>query len=131
MTGGCVLKKRHCERFLIPGTTLYYRNKPGLFIGTKYSEDYFPVINLSRGGVKFLCNERLKPGQAVVIKMNIPGETQHPEIKSNIRWVSKNPEQSYRYQIGVAFNTYGNGKNENPEDTLVFFKTLERRTNKV
>ncbi len=125
------MKKRHCKRFMIPGCTLYYRNKPGLLIRTKYSEDYFPVINLSRGGVKFLCNERLKPGQDVVIKINIPGESQHPEINANIKWVSKNTEQSYRYQTGVAFNAYGNGKNENPEDTLVFLKTLEQRENNI
>ena len=116
---------------MIPGCTLYYRNKPGLLIRTKYSEDYFPVINLSRGGVKFLCNERLKPGQDVVIKINIPGESQHPEINANIKWVSKNTEQSYRYQTGVAFNAYGNGKNENPEDILVFLKTLEQRENNI
>ncbi len=127
MTGGCVLKKRYCERFSIPGSTLYYRNKPGLFIKHKYSDNYFPVINMSRGGAKFLCNERLRAGQGIVIKMNIPGVDKQPEIFAEVRWVSKNPEQSYPYQTGVAFDPYGNGKNKNSNEILTFFKLLEQK----
>ncbi len=121
------MKKRHCERFLIPGSTLYYKNKPGLFRKAKYSDNYFPVINMSRGGAKFLCNERLRTGQGILIKINIPGEDQQPEIYANVRWISRNPEQSYRYQTGVAFNAYGNRKNENSGEILTFFKILEQR----
>jgi len=121
------LKKRKCERFLIPGTTLYYGKKAGKFFSfrQKYSEDYYPVINISRGGAKFLCNERLRAGIELMVKLNIPGIQETPEIIASVRWISKNPEQSYKYQTGIAFNSYGTGKNENPLSLLAFMKDME------
>ncbi len=123
-----MLKKRHCKRFLIPGSTLYYRNKPGFFKKSKYSDDYYPIINMSIGGAKFLCDERLRTGQKIFVKINIPGEDKQPEIHAKVRWVSRNPEQSYRYQIGVSFNAYGKGRNKNSKDILIFLKNLEQST---
>ncbi len=82
---------------------------------------------MSRGGLKFLCDERLRAGQGIVIKLNIPGVDHHPEIFADVRWVSRNLEQSYRYQTGVAFNSYGEGRNENPMEILNFLKMLEKK----
>jgi len=121
------LKKRNCGRFSIPGTTLYYKNKTKLFIKHDYPEYYYPVINMSRGGAKFLCNERLKAGKSIIIKIDIPGIDQQPEILANVRWISKNPEQSYSYQTGIAFNSYGEGRNENPVAILALLKSLEQK----
>jgi len=125
MIGGNVLKKRNCDRFSIPGTTIYYKDKPGLFIKHNYSDHYYPVINMSKGGAQFLCNERLKAGKKIIVKIKVPGINQKPEILANIRWISKNPEQSYQYQTGIAFNSYGNKKNENPAEILTFLESLE------
>jgi Tfp pilus assembly protein PilZ len=119
------LKKRSCDRFSIPGTTLCYKHKSFFLKKHSYSEDHFPVINMSRGGAKFLCNERLQAGKSIVIKVDIPGRNQQIEILADVRWISKNPEQSYRYQTGIAFNAYGNKKNENPMEILALFESLE------
>jgi hypothetical protein len=119
------LKKRNCKRFNIPGTTLHYKEKPFFFLAGKYSEDYYPVLNLSKGGAKFLCNHRLAPGTGITIKLDIPGSDQAPEILANIKWISKNPEQSYRYQTGISFNSYGERKNENSMGILSFLEGLE------
>ncbi len=119
------MKKRTCDRFSIPGTTLYYKYKSSFFKKAEYSDDYFPVINMSRGGAKFLCNQRLTAGKSIVIKINIPGKEQELEILADIRWISRNPEQSYRYQTGVAFNSYGNKKNENSLEILALLESLE------
>jgi Tfp pilus assembly protein PilZ len=117
--------RRKCQRFNIPGTTLYYKKIP-LFWGKKqYSEDYFPVLDISRGGLKFLCNDRIGPGESIVIKLNIPGSEAGVEIRAIVRWISRNREQSYRYQTGVSFNSYGTGKKDNPVDILSFLKALE------
>jgi Tfp pilus assembly protein PilZ len=117
--------KRHCMRFNIPGTTLFYKKVP-LFWGKKrYSDDYFPVLDMSRGGLKFLCNDRMGPGESVVVKLNIPGTDEQLEIKAIVRWISRNREESYRYQTGVSFNSYGTGKKDNPVDILSLLKTLE------
>lgn len=121
------MKKRSCDRFSIPGTTLHYKHKSSFFKNHPYSNDYFPVINMSKGGAKFLCNERLQAGKSIVIKFNIPG-TDHPaEILAHVRWISKNPEQSYRYQTGIAFHSYGSGKNENSMEILALFESLSQK----
>jgi Tfp pilus assembly protein PilZ len=117
--------KRECKRFNIPGTTLFYKKVP-LFWGKEaYSNDYFPVLDISRGGLKFLCNDRIGPGESVIVKLNIPGTDEEPEIRAIVRWISRNREQSYRYQTGVSFNSYGTGKKENSIDILSLLKALE------
>ncbi|MBU1344827.1 MAG: PilZ domain-containing protein [Proteobacteria bacterium] len=125
------MKKRSCERFSIPGTTLFYKNKPRFFGKSRYSNDYFPVINMSRGGASFLCDQRLKAGTLLIVKVNIPGVEKEPEIIADVKWISKNPEQSYKYQTGIAFISYGDGKNENSREILSLLETLEEKSNTV
>ena len=121
------MKKRNCDRFSIPGTTIYYKNKPGLFIKPDFADQYYPVINISRGGAKFLCNERLTAGKSIVVKLDVPGMDRQPELLADVRWISRNPEQSYPYQTGIAFNAYGGKKNQNPMDILAFFEAIEQK----
>jgi hypothetical protein len=120
------MKKRHCRRFSIPGTTLFYKKKPPIWRKGEYTDDFFPVLDISRGGLKFLSNDRMSPGAELTIKLVFPhsGDEQ-PEIKAIVRWISRNREESYRYQTGVSFNAYGPGKKENPEEILSLLKSLE------
>lgn len=90
-----------------------------------YPDTYYPVLDFSRGGAKFLCNDRLKAGGTIIVKLNIPGIKKCPELLASVRWISKNPEQSYRYQTGIAFHSYGNKKNENPMALLSLIKKIE------
>ncbi|MCP4723068.1 MAG: PilZ domain-containing protein [Desulfobacteraceae bacterium] len=119
------MKKRSCKRFNIPGITLACKEKSFFFFPGKYAADRYPVINLSRGGAKFLCNQRLAPGKRITIKLEIPGMDQSHEILASIKWISKNLEKSYRYQTGISFNSYGVRKNENSMEILSFLKALE------
>ncbi len=119
------MKKRSCKRFSIPGTVLYYKNKPRFFGKGKYSDDYYPVINISRGGLSFLSNQRLKAGTSLILKIIIPEISKESEVIAVVKWISKNPEQSYRYQTGLAFNSYGNRKNQNPKEVLLLLENLE------
>jgi hypothetical protein len=117
--------KRECNRFKVLGATLYYKKMP-LFWGKEYyTESYYPVIDLSKGGLKFLCNNRLKPGESVMVKLSIPEIDEQPEIRGIVRWISRNREHSYRYQTGISFNSYGLRKKENPVHILSFLKSLE------
>ena len=122
------MNKRSCIRFSIRGTTLYYKKAPRFFLKPSFSHIYYPVIDFSRGGARFLCNERLKAGVAIIIKLNIPGTDFAPELSASVRWISRNPEQSYRYQTGIAFNSYGKKKNENSFEILSFLEKLETDT---
>jgi Tfp pilus assembly protein PilZ len=121
------VKKRNCNRFSIPGTVLYYKRKPRFFGKGKYSDEYYPVINMSKGGAGFLCNERLKAGTSLVIKIRIPSISEELEIISEVKWISKNFEQSYRYRTGIAFTSYGEEKSQNPKEILTRLETLETK----
>jgi len=119
------LKKRKCARFTIPGTTLYYKKKGFFSNRKKYSHNYFPVLDLSKGGASFLTNQRIKIGASIIVKLSIPGVDSPLEILSVIKWVSRNREESYIYQTGIAFNAYGEKKNQNSPKILEVLTNLE------
>ncbi|WP_319577391.1 PilZ domain-containing protein [uncultured Desulfobacter sp.] len=119
------MKKRSCNRFYIPGATLHYRESSFFFLKGKFTQDYFPVINLSKGGAKFLSNKRLTPGKDLLIRLNIPGQENSYEIMADVRWISRNPEQSYKYQTGISFKSFGNGRKKNSKKILDFLTNLE------
>lgn len=121
------MEKRRCHRFNIPGTTLFYRKNTLLSHKDAYPENFHPVLDISRGGLRFLINERPKIGLSVKLKLSIPGAAEQPEINGTIRWVSRNREESYRYQTGIAFNAYGDGRKENPPALLDFIETVESK----
>jgi len=119
------LKKRNCKRFNITGTTLFYRKKPLFWGKGEFTQDYYPVLNISRGGLKFLSNHKIAAGSKLTLRINFPGIDHPKEIKAIVRWISRNRELSYRYQTGVSFNAYGTGKNDNNLELLNFLKVLE------
>lgn len=125
------MQKRSCKRFSIPGTTLYYKERSSFFKKTNFPDTYYPVVNLSKGGAQFLCNQRLKVGKELKIKIDIPNQDQVLEIISDVRWIAKNREQSYAYQTGIAFHSYGDKKNENPMEILSTLETLEKQATDV
>lgn len=102
--------------------------KPVFFFTSRYSADYYPVVNLSKGGAKFLCHQRLSPGKQITIKLNIPHIDPALEILASVKWISKNPEQSYRYQTGISFNSYGERKGQNSAEILSLLEGLEAST---
>ena len=118
------MKKRSCERFQIPGVTVFLKKRSLLF-NTKFPDDYFPVLDLSRGGARFLSNHKFTPGTDMTVRFDIPGHQTTPEILASICWISRNPEASYRYQTGISFNPYGPGKADNPLNILQFFEVIE------
>ena len=120
-----ILKKRKCKRFTIPGTTLYYKKKRVFSFKKQYSQDYFPVLDLSKGGASFLTNERFKIGSTLMINLTIPDIDSSLEILCTTRWIAKNREESYRFQTGISFNTYGDSKNQNHPEILEAFNKLE------
>jgi hypothetical protein len=120
-----LLKKRSCIRFNVPGATLAYRKKQRLWRRNGFSGDYFPVLDLSRGGAKFLSDYRLKVGLEIDVRIHIPEIDETLEMAAVVRWVGRNPEASYSFQTGIAFSPYGTGKRENAPEILDELKQLE------
>ncbi len=119
------MKKRKCKRFTIPGATLYYKKRGFFFRKTKYSLNYFPVLDMSMGGASFLTNQRIKPGSAIIVKFTIPDINFPLEILCTTRWIARNREESYRFRTGISFNAYGNGRHQNKLEILEKLKELE------
>ena len=72
-----------------------------------------------------LINERIKIGSALIINLTIPEIDLPLEIFCTTRWIAKNREESYRFQTGISFNTYGDNKNQNRPEILEVFNKLE------
>jgi Tfp pilus assembly protein PilZ len=121
------LEKRICVRFRIPGATVRFKREKGVFKKGKYIGEFLPVMDISRGGIRFLAQELLKYESKVVLKISIPGETTPLIFKGAVRWFSPNPGKSYKYQMGVQFNPYGEKKDQNYPGNLVKIIALEQK----
>ncbi len=122
------LEKRTCLRFRIPGATVSYKkDKPLIKKGADYIEEFCPVLDVSRGGIRFLSQEVLKYESKVALKISIPGETIPMTLKGKVRWYSPNPGKSYKYQIGIQFAPYGEKKDQNNPASLTKIIALEQK----
>ena len=122
------MKKRSCERFSITGTVLSYKSVPRFFGKGVYSDACYPVLNMSCGGALFLCDQRFDAGTRIIVKLDVPQVDRELELQATVRWIAKNPEQSYRYRTGIGFSAYGDGKKQNPRYLLGLLQDLEKQT---
>jgi Tfp pilus assembly protein PilZ len=121
------MERRLCQRFKIAGATVSYRRDRVFASKSKADEEFCPVLDLSRGGVRFLTQRPLKFKSKIVLQLSIPGERAPLDIKGRVRWSTFNAGESYKYQAGVQFNPYGLEKDQNPPQTLTKMVGLEQR----
>lgn len=121
------LERRTCLRFEIPGSTISYKTKKILISQSKYQEEFCPLKDISRGGLRFLCQSFQKINSKISLKISIPGERVPLMVYGRVRWCSPQAGQSYKYQIGVQFNPYGEKKDQNYPGTLVKIIALEQK----
>ena len=121
------IERRSCLRFKIPGATVNYQKKSVLFPKPGFLEEFCPVLDISRGGVRFLSQNALKPTTEVTMKISIPGEKIPFTMKGVVKWSSLSEGKSYKYQVGVQFNPYGEKKDQNQPGTLVKIIALEQK----
>ena len=121
------IERRLCVRFEIPGATVSYRKTGFLSSKTEFDEEFCPVLDLSRGGLRFLCQNELKINGKIELQVSVPGEKIPLAQKGIIRWSSFAAGQSYKHQIGVQFNAYGEKKDQNYPGNLVKIIALEQK----
>jgi hypothetical protein len=121
------IERRICQRFKIPGATVSYRKEKVLWPKTKTDEEFCPVLDLSRGGVRFLTQKPLKFKSKVALQLSIPGERIPLNLKGRVRWSTFNAGKSYKYQAGVQFSPYGLEKNQNVPQVLTKIVALEQK----
>ena len=121
------MERRLCLRFKIAGATVSYRRDRLLSPKAKVDEEFCPVLDLSRGGVRFLTQKPLKFRSKVSLQLSIPGERIPLEMRGRVRWSTFNAGKSYKYQAGVQFNPYGLEKGQNPPQALTKLVGLEQK----
>ncbi|MFW6159663.1 MAG: PilZ domain-containing protein [Acidobacteriota bacterium] len=121
------LERRACIRFEIPGAAVSYKKKGFLLSSKSYGEEFCPVLDISRGGLRFLALKPLKINTPVTMKISIPGERIPLLLKGKVRWSGPHVGKNYKYQIGVQFNPYGQKKDQNYPGNLVKIIALEQK----
>jgi Tfp pilus assembly protein PilZ len=121
------VERRLCQRFKINGATVSYRRDRLFASKAGVDEEFCPVLDLSRGGVRFLTQKPLKFKSKISLQLSIPGERAPLELKGRVRWSTFNAGQSYKYQAGVQLNPYGLEKGQNPPQALTKIVVLEQR----
>lgn len=119
-------ERRACERFLIPGAAASYRVESFISAG-HFTKDLFPVVDISRGGLRLLTDNILKGEARVTLKLFIPGDADALDLKGKVNWVAPSPERSYKYQVGIQFVPYSEKKGENSIEVLKRLKAIEER----
>jgi len=121
-----MINMRASERFVIPMAALWYKKGRSFFSKGGYDEEFYPIINISCGGLLFSTNNPLRIKTEVFLKIFYPGEEVLFIIKGRVRRVSTSPGISYKYMIAVKFDPFGEKKWQNDPSCLEKIKNLER-----
>lgn len=124
------IDRRIGRRFEIPVATVSYKKKRLLFSPKHYEEEFCPLLNISRRGLRFLCHKLLKNNIKVILKLSIPDEEAPLYMKGRIGWTMRNAEKSYKYKARVKFATYGDKKAQNSPGSLLKIISLEQKYSK-
>lgn len=120
------IDRRTCERFAIPDATLSYRLKKIFFSEKKHAERYCPILEISFGGVRFLCEKFHKPTNTIYLKLTIPNEKSPLPLKGKIVWTSLYAASGYKYQIGVQFDPFGVKKGQNDPKIMNRLSSMQK-----
>jgi hypothetical protein len=113
------IEKRTCIRFRIPGATVSYQFK-------KQVGEFSPLVDISRGGLKFIGKKPPEMNVEVTVNISIPGERIPLTMHGKVRWVSY-IEDKEQYFVGVQFNPYGEKPGMNYPGNMVKIIALEQK----
>lgn len=121
------IERRTCKRLKIPGATVTYLESRSFLTKKKYNEEPFPVIEISRGGIRFVGQKLISPSRRITMKISIPDENIPLILQGEVKWATLSPTMSYKYQIGVKFSPYGEKKEDNKPEILERIIALEKK----
>ncbi len=121
------INRRAYKRIKIEGATVTYKEGRFFFSKKQYVEEFYPVVEISRGGVRFLGKKLFTISSQVSIKISLPEEPSPLILKGRIRWTSLNPAMSYKYQIGIQFDPFAWKKGCNHPEVLEKIMKLEQK----
>jgi len=121
------LEKRLCVRFQIPGAEVKYKKESTFFRKAEFNPEAFPLVDISRGGIRFYSHEIPKFDTHVIVELFIPDDPVPLVLEGTVRWYSPTPDARYKYHLGVQLFPYGEGKGHNPQHVLKRIIDLEKQ----
>ena len=123
-------ERRISERFKLQNAAVSYSLKKGIFFKKTYDEKY-PVIEISRGGIRFYDEKPLKIDKEVVLKLYLPNLDDPLNLKGKVVWTSFSEDSDYKYQNGIQFFPFGPEQGFNPLDALDRIIKIEKETGNI
>jgi len=120
------IERRTCIRFEVPGAAVSYTQNELSTSEKRYEEEFCPILDISRGGIKFLGKKSLEIDSELNMKISIPGEGLPLNFRGRVRWISVS-EKKEKYLVGIQFNPYGEKHGQNYPGNLVKIIALEQK----
>jgi len=121
------IDRRAYKRIKIKGATVTYKEGRFFFSKKQYVEEFYPVVEISRGGIRFLGKKLFTISSQVSIKISLPEEPSPLILRGQVKWTSLNPAMSYKYQIGIQFDPFALKKGCNHPEVLEKIMKLEQK----
>ena len=119
-------ERRRFLRINVPGAKISYFQRFLFFSSIVYSEEFCPVIDISRGGIQFGSKKFHKSLRKILMKIYFPDEKSCLDLKGRVRWSLFNPFNDYDYYVGVQFEPFGGRKGYNLSVALDKLVSLEK-----
>lgn len=123
-------ERRISERFELPDAAVSYSLRKGIFFKKTYYEKY-PVIEISRGGIRFYDEKPLKIDKIVVLKVYLPNFDDPITLRGKVVWTSFSEENDYKYQNGIQFFPFGPEQGFNPLEGLDRIINVEKEMGNI
>ena len=120
------VKKRRARRFEIPGGKGRYK-KTGLLVLLKGFSAAYPVVNVSKGGLAFVCDEKLDQGEKVMVQLLAPNENPL-NLHARVRW--RGSTDSGDMFVGVEFMPFTGRRGQNSLEELDVLRRLDAQYGK-
>lgn len=121
------IKKRKSRRFEIPGAKTKYK-KTGLTFLVKGFSIAYPVLNVSKGGLVFVCDEKFDKGDKVIMQLLVPNE-KPLDMRAQVQWQGRQGDSSDML-VGVEFMPFTGHKNQNSLEALAVLRKLDAQHGK-
>ncbi len=113
-------------RRIIPGATVSYLLQSN-GIQESASPTYYPISDLSKGGLAFLSDLPLQPGERVSLSLNCIQRKDELCLEGYIVYTLAVEIAGYQYRVGVRFVPFDEREGFNPPETLDALTELIKR----
>jgi len=116
------VERRKCKRFRIPDAKVRWK-KTRLFGFPKNFSKPHTLLNLSKGGISFICNDKFSPNEKIVVQLMVTNENPL-NLYSKVSWQEK-PSYNNARIVGITFMPFCDRKGWNSQEALNVLRRLE------